>query len=48
MTQVKCKHRTSKLPYLAAHADAKRRMRRGQKQRKCPVCRKWIWENEFV
>lgn len=42
-----CVHRNSTLGYLAAHADADKRMKRGEKQRKCPVCLKWIWESEY-
>ena len=41
-------HKTSNLGYLASHADAEERMDRGEKQKKCPECGLWIWENEFV
>lgn len=42
-----CLHLKSNLSYLAAHSDAQRRMKRGEKQRKCPICLKWIWESEY-
>lgn len=42
-----CVHRVSTLPYLAFHEDADRRHKRGEKQRKCPVCLKWFWESEY-
>jgi hypothetical protein len=32
-----------KLSYLAAHADAEQRMKRGEKQVQCPVCKHWNW-----
>ena len=39
-----CPHRTPpRLPYMASHADARRRMKRKESQRKCPVCGLWIW-----
>lgn len=47
MKRARCRHVISTLPYLAFHADADRRMKRGEKQRKCPVCQKWIWETEY-
>jgi hypothetical protein len=31
--------------YLAHAADAERRMAAGEKQRRCPVCKLWIWES---
>jgi endogenous inhibitor of DNA gyrase (YacG/DUF329 family) len=31
------------LPYLQWHADADERMKRGERQRKCPVCMKYVW-----
>ena len=39
-----CRHRKPpRLPYIAAHADARKRMKRGQGQQYCPHCRRWIW-----
>lgn len=40
----KCPHRKPpRLPYGAAHADARQRLKRREHQRKCHVCGKWIW-----
>ena len=40
----KCKHRKPpRLPYMADQADARRRMKRGERQHRCPVCGLWIW-----
>lgn len=36
-------HKPLGLPYLAAQADADRRIRRGQKQFRCSVCERWYW-----
>ncbi len=36
------------LPYVKWHMDAEERMKRGEKQRKCPVCHKWIWEEYYL
>ena len=39
-----CPHRTPPwLPYMADQADARRRMKRKESQRRCPVCGLWIW-----
>ena len=44
MIKPKCQHRTPpRLPYQADQADARRRMKRKESQRKCPVCKLWIW-----
>lgn len=43
----KCSHGEAELSYLAAHADARWRMGRGERQRKCSRCLKWFWETEF-
>ncbi len=32
-----------KLGYLAWHADAERRAKRGEKQKRCPTCRLLYW-----
>jgi hypothetical protein len=32
---------------MAVHLDAQQRMDSGQKQRECPVCKDYIWENLF-
>jgi len=35
------------LPYIAAHADAQRRMRKGQRQVYCKTCKRWKWPDEL-
>jgi hypothetical protein len=41
-----CHHETPrKLPYMADQADARRRMKRGETQKFCPVCERWIWHS---
>ncbi len=47
-TKQPCKHRVVDLSYLHAMSDAQRRMKRKEKQLKCPVCLKWIWETEYL
>ncbi len=42
-----CKHNPDSLPYTSAHADAARRLARGQRQTQCQVCKKWFWRHEF-
>ncbi len=37
---------TGIMGYIEAHADAKRRLANGERQRRCPVCMKWFWEVE--
>lgn len=36
-----------RLPYIAAHADAERRAKKGQTQSQCPECGLWRWPGEF-
>lgn len=43
---MKCHHKPTGLPYVAAHVDADRRLKRGERQQQCPVCRKWFWAHE--
>lgn len=40
-------HRPKTLGYVAAHEDAERRMKRGEKQTQCPVCKRWLWKHEM-
>lgn len=40
-----CHHRN--LPYREAHADAQRRLKLGQRQSQCPVCKLWAWPTRF-
>jgi hypothetical protein len=44
---MKCHHLNPSMPYLAAHADAARRLKLGQRQRQCPTCRRWLWPTSF-
>jgi hypothetical protein len=46
--QMNCPHRPDPtLPYLNAISDAEERMKRGEKQRRCPCCVLWIWESYY-
>jgi len=41
----KCQHRKPPYKvYLSNQEDAEMRLQRGEKQRWCPVCKLWIWE----
>lgn len=35
------------LGYLQAHADAERRIKRGERQVFCKTCQKWRWPDEL-
>ncbi len=35
------------LSYMAAHADARRRMKRNQRQVFCETCQRWKWPNQL-
>jgi hypothetical protein len=40
-----CKHKEPPvLGYVDYHLDAENRMKAGQRQKHCDVCRRWIWE----
>jgi hypothetical protein len=48
MGEVACPHTDPPdLGFLAAYGDAEDRMARGEKQRRCPVCHKYIWEEYY-
>lgn len=36
-----------RLLYLAAHDDAQRRLRKGERQQRCPECGLWKWSHQF-
>lgn len=36
-------HKQDRLGYVAFFDDCERREKLGQKQRKCPTCKRWIW-----
>lgn len=40
-------HKPSLLYYVDAGEDAERRLARGQKQKQCPICKRWFWRFEF-
>jgi hypothetical protein len=41
-----CGCRANRLSYLAAHWDAERRLKVGQYQVFCAVCKRWRWLNQ--
>lgn len=43
----KCQHRVKSMGYMGRLMDDERRMKLGQKQLRCPVCKLWFWESEF-
>ncbi len=43
----KCQHTKENLGYLNWHYDAERRQKKGEEQKKCPVCKLWIWESHY-
>lgn len=40
-------HKPSKLGYLQWHDDAELRTKAGQKQKQCPNCSLWFWDDEY-
>lgn len=43
-----CKHRAvPDMGYLMAYDDAQERMKRGERQRRCPGCGLCIWESYY-
>lgn len=45
---MKCPHRQPpELGYMDWHLDAEERHKRGERQKLCPVCVKWIWESFY-
>jgi hypothetical protein len=38
---------THKMPYMAAHADAHKRMKKGERQVYCTTCQRWKWQHEL-
>lgn len=50
MSKSACEPYHSALPdllYNAWYEDGERRTERGEKQRQCPICCKWVWESFF-
>jgi len=47
--EAKCNHThiISNMGYLAAHDDAEKRIAKGQKQKQCPICKLWLFEDEY-
>lgn len=45
MTRTDCQK--SELLYMAAHADAQRRLKRNQRQVLCLVCHRWKWPDRL-
>jgi len=37
----------SKLGYMQAHYDARRRLKRGERQVRCPGCGRWKWQDQL-
>lgn len=48
-SKTKCKHnpKLSKMGYVAAHNEAERRLKKGQKQTRCNVCKLWFFKDEL-
>lgn len=45
---MKCPHRPpSQLGYMEAHSDATERLKRGERQLRCPACGLMVWENLY-
>jgi hypothetical protein len=43
-----CKtHKAPKLPYLAWHAYAEERYKKGDKQTRCSICGRWYFKDEL-
>ena len=43
-----CKsHKAEDLPYLAWQAEAKRRLKKGEKQTQCKTCGRWYFKDEM-
>ena len=40
-------HEDNDLSYMGWHADAGNRQVRGEKQRQCPKCKRWVWESLY-
>jgi hypothetical protein len=40
-------HKFIELPYIAAYEDAQKRMKKGQKQKRCPECKYLFWPDQF-
>ena len=48
MTTASCRHRPDVgLSYLAWNADARRRHVKGERQRRCPACKLYVWESLY-
>lgn len=47
--QNECKHnpKLSKMGYVAAHNEAERRLKKGQKQVQCLICKLWFFKDEY-
>lgn len=42
-----CNHTLLDLPYFQCFGEAEKRKKKGMKQKKCPICKKWLWEDEM-
>lgn len=42
-----CQHDDDKLLYIAAYAEARRRLARGERQWACLRCGRWFWHHEL-
>lgn len=40
-------HNQLNLSYLKWHEEAERRMKKGMKQKQCPICKRWLWKDEM-
>lgn len=40
-------HKTETMSYLEWHAWAEERVKKGDKQKQCPKCKRWFFEDYF-
>lgn len=43
----KCFHKENYQTYVQWHLDAEHRMKAGEKQTQCPVCKRYVWKSDY-